>query len=218
MTDLNVGFLNGYLSAKFGYKKVILGALFFMNWFIFIPFFASSPEVLLVGQILCGLTWGVFATTGPAYASEVCPLALRGYLTCYVNLCWATGQFIASGVLYGLLDLRGAWSYRVTYALQWIWPIPIFVIILFGPESPWYLIRNDRIDEAFKALAKLDNKGEESHRQTAAQIMHTLKIEEQMESGSSYLDCFRGTDLRRTEIVCMTFAGQVLSGSTFAYG
>ena len=39
-----------------------------------------------------------------------------------------------------------------------------------------------------------------------------------MESGSSYLDLFRGVDLRRTEIVCLTFAGQVLSGSTFAYG
>ena len=40
--------------------------------------------MLLVGQMLCGLTWGVYATTGPAYASEVCPLALRGYLTVYV--------------------------------------------------------------------------------------------------------------------------------------
>lgn len=148
----------------------------------------------------------------------MCPLVLRGYLTCYVNLCWATGQLIASGVLYGLLDLTGEWSYRIAYALQWAWPVPLFLIILFGPESPWYLIRNDRIDDAFKALAKLDNKGEESHRRTVAQIMHTLKIEEQMESGSSYFDCFRGIDLRRTEIVCMTFAGQVLSGSTFAYG
>ena len=90
--------------------------------------------------------------------------------------------------------------------------------ILWGPESPWYLIRTDRIDDAYKALAKLDNKGEEPHRQTVTQIMHTLKIENQMESGSSYLDCFRGADLRRTEIVCMTFAGQVPSGSMFAYG
>ncbi|KAF7198503.1 Maltose permease MAL31 [Pseudocercospora fuligena] len=212
------GFLNGYLSARFGYKKVILGALFFMNWFIFFPFFAKSAEVLLVGQILCGLTWGVFATTGPAYASEVCPLALRGYLTCYVNLCWCIGQLIAAGILYGLLDLHGTWSYRIAYALQWAWPIPLFLLILFGPESPWYLVRNDRIDDAMHALSKLNNKGEESNRQTVAQIMHTLKIENQIESGASYFDCFRGIDLRRTEIVCMTFAGQVLSGSTFAYG
>lgn len=91
-------------------------------------------------------------------------------------------------------------------------------MILFGPESPWYLVRNDRIEDAFKALRKLDNRGEDSHRQAIAQIMHTLKIEESMESGSSYLDCFRGVDLRRTEIICMSFAGQVLSGSTFAYG
>ena len=48
------GFANGYLSQKFGYKKVVLGALFSMNWFIFIPFFAPSAPVLLVGQILCG--------------------------------------------------------------------------------------------------------------------------------------------------------------------
>jgi len=94
--------------------------LFLMNWFIFLPFFAQSASVLLVGQLLCGLTWGVFATTGPAYASEVCPLVLRGYLTCYVNLCWAIGQLIAAGILYGLLDLRGQWSYRIAYAIQWV--------------------------------------------------------------------------------------------------
>lgn len=57
-----------------------------------------------------GITWGVFATTGPAYASEVAPLALRGYLTVYVNLCWAIGQFIASGVLKGLLNNPTQWQ------------------------------------------------------------------------------------------------------------
>lgn len=132
--------------------------------------------------------------------------------------CRCIGQLIAAGILYGLLDLHGTWSYRIAYALQWAWPIPLFLLILFGPESPWYLVRNDRIDDAMHALSKLNNKGEESNRQTVAQIMHTLKIENQIESGASYFDCFRGIDLRRTEIVCMTFAGQVLSGSTFAYG
>ncbi|GAB7354190.1 hypothetical protein MBLNU459_g4742t1 [Dothideomycetes sp. NU459] len=212
------GFANGYLSQRFGYKRVVLGALFFMTFFIFIPFFAHSAPVLLVGQILCGLTWGVFATTGPAYASEVCPLNLRGYLTCYVNLCWCIGQLIAAGVLYGLLKLDNQWSYRIAYALQWVWPIPLFCIILFAPESPWWLVRNERMPEAQKALQKLNNKSEDDHKKTIAQIIHTLNIEHEIESGSTYWDCFKGVDRRRTEIVCMTFAGQVLSGSTFAYG
>lgn len=188
-----------------------------MNWFIFILFFAPSAPVLLVGQILCGFTWGVFATTGPAYASEVCPLALRGVLTCYVNLCWAIGQFIASGALYGLLKIENEWSYRIAYALQWIWPVPLFILILFAPESPWWLVRNGKMDDAHKALGKLDNKDRESHQKTVAQMKQTLDIEKEMDAGSSYLDCFRGVDRRRTEIVCLAFAGQVLSGAPFAY-
>ncbi|EIT74098.1 putative transporter [Aspergillus oryzae 3.042] len=211
------GFMNGYLSTRFGYKRVLLAALFFMNWFIFILFFAPSAPVLLVGQILCGLTWGVFATSSPAYASEVCPLALRGYLTCYVNLCWAMGQFIASGALYGLLKIESEWSYRIAYALQWIWPVPLFVLIMFAPESPWWLARNNRMGDAYKSLARLDTRGHEAHQRTLAQIMHTLELESKLESRSSYLDCFRGIDRRRTEVVCMSFAGQVLSGSAFAY-
>ena len=75
------GFINGWASAKFGYRRTLQIALVCLTGFIFISFFAVRIEMLLVGQMLCGLTFGVYATTGPAYASEVCPLALRGYLT-----------------------------------------------------------------------------------------------------------------------------------------
>lgn len=185
---------------------------------------------------MCGLTWGCFATSAPAYASEVCPLSLRGYLTCYVNLCWAIGQFIAAGALYGLLKMDDQWGYRIAYALQWTWPLPLFCLIWFAPEvcyvlvlmqwqntnswtqSPWWLVRNGKVAEAHKALRKLDNKGDDEHNKMIAQIKHTMQIEETIESGSSYFDCFKGIDRRRTEVVCMTFAGQILSGAPFAYG
>ena len=44
---------------------------------------------------------------------------------------------------------------------------------------------------------------------------HTTELEKEMNTGTSYLDCFRGTDLRRTEIVCMAWLAQQVSGSTF---
>lgn len=52
------------------------------------------------------------------YASEVVPVALRPYLTAYVNLCWVIGQLIASGVLRGVLDWQSEWAFRVPFALQ----------------------------------------------------------------------------------------------------
>lgn len=123
----------------------MLVALMFLTGFIFITVFANSASVLQVGQVFCGLSWGVFATIGPAYVSEVCPTNLRGYLTIYVNMCWAIGQLIASGVLYGLVDRPDQWSYRIPFALQWIWPLPLMVICWVAPESPWYLVRRDRL-------------------------------------------------------------------------
>jgi SP family general alpha glucoside:H+ symporter-like MFS transporter len=155
--------------------------------------------------------------TGPAYASEVCPLALRGYLTVYVNLCWAMGQFIAAGVLKGMLAYTSEWSWRVPFALQWIWPLPIFIAVLFAPESPWWLAKKNRLEEAERSLMRLSSRSREQCRASLAQIMHTIQLEGDLQAGGNYLDCFRGDNLRRTEICMVVFAGQQLSGATFAY-
>jgi SP family general alpha glucoside:H+ symporter-like MFS transporter len=52
---------------------------------------------------------------------------------------------------------------------------------------------------------------------TLATIVHTNNLEKELSTGTSYWDCFKGVERRRTEIACVCFAGQVLSGSTFAY-
>lgn len=46
-------------------------------------------------------------------------------------------------------------------------------------------------------------------------MIYTNTLEERIASspGTRYIDCFRGTDLRRTEIVCMTWIAQTLSGT-----
>ncbi|CAG8105272.1 unnamed protein product [Penicillium olsonii] len=212
------GILNGYCASKYGYRIVMVIALGFLICFIFITVFANSAAVLLVGQVLCGLSWGVFATIGPAYASEVCPTNLRGYLTIYVNMCWAIGQLIASGVLYGLVGRTDQWSYRIPFALQWIWPVPLIAICWLAPESPWWLVRKDRLEDAKRSIRRLGgSKTEEQINGQLAMMVHTIKIEAEIEAGTTYYDCFKGVDLRRTEVCCVAFVGQILSGSTFAY-
>jgi MFS transporter, SP family, general alpha glucoside:H+ symporter len=47
------------------------------------------------------------------YASEVCPVALRGYLTTYVNFCWGLGQEIGIGVIRSMLSREDEWAYRM---------------------------------------------------------------------------------------------------------
>ncbi|KAH9217322.1 maltose permease MAL31 [Leptodontidium sp. 2 PMI_412] len=202
---------NGYFVFRYGYRKTLLVSLCLIVAFIFIPFFAPSLPVLLLGQILCGIPWGVFATMAPAYASEVCPMALRGYLTVYVNLCWAFGQLIAAGVLSGFSEGTSQWSYRIPFAIQWAWPIPLFAVLFFAPESPYHHVRRGEIEKAEESVRRL---GSASHpSQSVALMIHTNELEKEIDAGTSYLDCFRGIDLRRTEIVCMTFIAQPFCGS-----
>ncbi|KAL3458764.1 general substrate transporter [Aspergillus heterothallicus] len=211
-------FLNGYLIKHYGFKRVFMGGLLCMCGFIFVSFFGKTVEAQVAGQVLCGIPWGMFATIGPAYSSELLPMALRSYLTAYTNMCFAIGQFLSMGVLQSLLNRPDEWSYRIPFAVQWIWPAPLFFLAFFMPESPWWQVRKGQYEAAEKTVQRLMAKDEAHNaRQIVAMMIHTDNIECEIEAGSSYWDCLRGSNLRRTEIACVAFAGQVLAGSQFAY-
>jgi SP family general alpha glucoside:H+ symporter-like MFS transporter len=210
--------INGYVTEKFGHRKVIMVALVVMTAFVFVPFFAPNIVILEVGQVLCGIPWGIFAIMGSSYASEVCPLALRGYLTSFVNICWVIGQLIAAGVLQGLVNNTTEWSYRIPFAIQWVWPVPLFIMAFLAPDSPWWLVRKGKLADAENSVKRLSSKlAPEEIRRKVAMMVHTNNLEMALKTESSYWDCFRSTNLRRTEIACMALSAQCLSGEAFAY-
>ncbi|GKT83852.1 maltose permease MAL31 [Colletotrichum tofieldiae] len=64
---------NGFIVERYGQKFALISSLFVLSGCIFITFFATNKVMLMLGQIACGLPWGVFASSAPAYASEVLP-------------------------------------------------------------------------------------------------------------------------------------------------
>ncbi|ERS98138.1 MFS transporter, SP family, general alpha glucoside:H+ symporter [Sporothrix schenckii 1099-18] len=209
--------LNGWLTDYLGHRRILMSCYVLITALVFIPFFAPSVGVLVAGEILCGIVWGQFSITGATYASEVCPLPLRAYLTSYINITWILGQFIAALVLRGVASLpdTNPWAYRIPFAVQWVWPIPLCLGAYLAPESPWWLVRQGRLDEAEVSLRRLSSKKaahQVSPHQTMAMMVHTDQLERAYEEGTSYLDCFRGVNLRRTEIACMAWCIQVFFG------
>jgi SP family general alpha glucoside:H+ symporter-like MFS transporter len=179
--------------------------------FIFMQFFARTVEVLLVGELIGGLILGTYTTIAPTYASEICPIALRGHLTSYINLCFVMGQLLANGVIAGTSQLSSHWAYSAPFALQWLWPLIILIGIPFAPESPWLLVRNNRLEEAEKALNRLSS-GAVDNKLVLAMMVETDALELEMETGTRYWDVFKGTNLRRTEIAVAVYTTQVFSG------
>ena len=130
-----------------------------------------------------------------------------------------SGQLIASGVLEALVDNQTQWSYRIPFALQFMWYPPLFVLAYLAPNSPWWCVKKGRLGQAETSLKRLSSGSSEAElRQYLAMMVHTDRLEKDMKTQTSNWDCFKGTNLRRTEIACMVLTAQALSGETFAYG
>jgi MFS transporter, SP family, general alpha glucoside:H+ symporter len=99
-----------------------------------------------------------------------------------------------------------------------MWPLPIFIGCLFAPESPWWHVRKGHHEAAKKSLLRLTTAGVDpdfNADETIAMMIHTNALEMEINAGTSYLECFKGVDLRRTEIVSVTWVIQAFCGSAF---
>lgn len=129
-------------------------------------------------------------------------------------MCWGIGILLSSGVVKALLTIQTDWSWRIPFVLQWIWLPPLFAISYFCPPSPWWMVRKGRIDEAKIAVRRLTNPALFSDAEvddSVAYMIHTTEMEREVSEGTSYIECFKGTNRRRTEIAMMTFTMQVSS-------
>lgn len=169
---------------------------------------------LTISLTFVGIPWGAFQSVTPAYASEVAPTVLRPYLTTFINLCWVIGQFFAQAVNRGSVQRPDQWAYRIPFAVQWVWPLPILAGLIFAPESPWWHVRHGNRTAAKQSLLRLTSRKQPNFNpdETIALIEHTNELEKSMQEGVSYRDCFKGIDLRRTEVVVGIWLVQTLGG------
>ncbi|KAI8943856.1 hypothetical protein NX059_001828 [Plenodomus lindquistii] len=207
-------FANGSLTDRFRPRHVMMVAFVFLSGFIAVTFTAHNVQMLFGGELLCALTWGIFAASAPTYAAEVVPTSIRGYVTTYVNLCWVMGRILSSGVLRGMVNISSDWAFHIPFAVQWAWPPFLIVATYFAPESPWWLVRHGRTDEAKASLERLvaAPSGAINTHHTLAMIQHTIEQEKNMDVGGSYIDCFKGSNLRRTEVAMVSWGLQILPG------
>ncbi|CAI4056971.1 alpha-glucoside permease SKDI_04G0030 [Saccharomyces kudriavzevii IFO 1802] len=205
-----------------GNRYTLILALLLLAAFTFILYFCKNLGMIALGQALCGMPWGCFQCLTVSYASEISPLAFRYYLTTYSNLCWLFGQLFAAGIMKNSQNkyADSEMGYKLPFALQWIWPIPLAIGIFCAPESPWWLVKKGRFDQARKSLERtLSGNGPEKEllvTMEVEKIKITIEKEKKLSSKEgSYWDCVKDkVNRRRTRITCLCWAGQATCGAT----
>ncbi|KAL7425256.1 hypothetical protein Q5752_000944 [Cryptotrichosporon argae] len=209
-------FFTGWAQERFGSRKTYLFGMALTSVIIFLMVFCQNLPMLAVAEALAAFAWAIFNTLTAAYAAEICPIHLRGYAASFISFCWGGGQFIAAGIERAALVIPGNWGWRMPFTLQWFWPALLFTGVIFAPESPWWLVRKGKYEEAKRVLTRNATPGYYDNRSLdgyIAYIKHTDDIEQAEARTGSFVDMFRGTNLRRTEIMAGVWAMQVWSGT-----
>jgi len=186
-----------------------------LNVFIFAFYFANSLPVIFVAQLLEGMPWGIFIANAPAYCSEIVPIKLRAPATQMLQMFWAIGSIIVGAVTYRYNGRVDESAYKIPIALQWMFPTPLAILVFCAPESPWWLVRKGRLDEAAHAVGRLGRRSNVQTSETVAMMRRVVELETS-DKEPNHLELFKGTDLYRTLIVCGVYAAQNLTGNLIA--
>ncbi|KAK1070697.1 hypothetical protein LTR12_000085 [Friedmanniomyces endolithicus] len=208
-------FIAGPLTSRIGYRYATLTGLMLLNIFIFAFYFASSLPVIFVAQLLEGIPWGIFIANAPAYCSEIVPIKLRAPATQMLQMFWAIGSIIVGGVTFRYNTITTEEAYKIPIALQWLFPTPLAILVFCAPESPWWLVRKGRLEQAARSVERLGRKSQVNASESVAMMRRVIEMEKTVKA-PSHLELFKGTDLRRTLIVCGVYAAQNLTGNLIA--
>ncbi len=151
----------GALSDRFGRKKVlILSAVFFLVSAIG----TAVPRTLIafiLYRILGGLGVGAASISSPMYIAEISPARIRGRMVSINQFAIVTGFLIVYFVNY-FIALQGndAWNqqagWRWMFGSESLPALILLVLLFFVPESPRWLTKQGRENEALDILTRVD--------------------------------------------------------------
>ncbi|CAG8364174.1 unnamed protein product [Penicillium salamii] len=206
------------IADKFGRR---LGMIMESGVFVFgviLQTIATSIPLFVAGRFFAGLGVGLLSATIPLYQSETSPKWIRGTIVGAYQLAITFGLLLAAIVNNATKDRNDTGSYRIPVAIQFAWAIILVVGMIVLPETPRFLIKQDRYEEATKALARLRRMDVNDPAVVGelAEIQANHEFEMRL-GAATYLEIFRGTLGKRLATGCAVQGLQQLAGVNFIF-
>ncbi|EER26394.1 major facilitator superfamily protein [Coccidioides posadasii C735 delta SOWgp] len=116
---------------------------------------AISIAMLIAGRFMAGLAIGLLSATVPVYCSEIAPFRIRGLLAGMQQWMIGWGFVVAQWVGYGCSLVTGSFSWRFPLSFQAAPAVLLVAATAFLPESPRWLIEQEKLAEGHGVLRRL---------------------------------------------------------------
>ncbi|KAB5570029.1 general substrate transporter [Coniochaeta sp. 2T2.1] len=238
-TEIVATFIFVPLLEKFGRKWGILAASMISVAGVLLQQLADDWKVHLAGRGVNGIAIGMMFTISPLWIGEVCRPELRGFFLCFFNTSIVLGQFAIVIVSQGSSHISGKWQWWLPVVAMYFFPWPsqqkviLTITWPFFPESPYWLIRKGRSDDAKAALRRIYG-----FEEAAYYDIEVARLEEDIRLTNSLhghdeaaaprrvlginveheLQCFDATNRKRTLTAIFAASAQQMIGATFVIG
>ena len=175
--------------------------------------------MLVAGRVINGLCVGICSAQVPVYISELAPPSKRGRLVGAQQWAITWGIMILFYISYGTSFLNGPAAWRIPWGLQMVPAVVLLTGLMFLPESPRWLARKDRWEEARSVLVLVHGKGDTNSPFVEKEM---IEIREQVEferhnADVSYFELLKPNMINRTHIGIFVQIWSQLTGILQSY-
>ena len=182
-----IGALSGsYIGDLLGRRKVIaIGGLLTLIGEV-LECSSFSLAQFIVGRIIIGMGVGMMSATVPVWQSECSSSKNRGKHVVLDGAFISLGYTFESWIDLGFYEFKtGSVTWRPPIAIAIFFSLMVMATVFFMPESPRWLIRQNRVEEARQTLSALKNQPEDSPEIEAEIIGIELVLEDTAANGAS---------------------------------
>ncbi|VUC31663.1 unnamed protein product [Clonostachys rosea] len=173
----------------------------------------------IIGRVLLGNAIGIISNVVPIYLMDCSSETNRGRLMAMYLQFLTSGNVLACGISLGTSQYTDSRGWRVTIGFQLLFGILIGIGACSCPESPAVLVKWGKLDLAKKSFSILKNQPIEGSEVQAAVTDLQISLDEEQANGDvSFLECFKGTNLRRTLLGLAMAFFTIATGITFWFG
>jgi putative MFS transporter len=205
----------GSVADRFGRRFIFTWSLVWYMVCTIIMAFQTSGQWINIWRIIAGIGIGVELVTIDSYISELIPSAERGRA-------YAANQFITFSVVPVIAFL--AWAlkgtqpfgleyWRVVILIGSVGALAVWFIRRKVPESPRWLARHGRVDEAERIIADIESR---VAKEKSITLPPPQVVAQEREGRGSYAEIFGPLYLKRTIILSIFNMAQVIGFYGFA--
>lgn len=183
---------------------------------------STTPGQFLAGRFVLGFGVSFCCVSAPCYVSEMAHPKWRGTLTGLYNCTWYIGSIIASWTVYGCSYIGTLDAWRIPIWCQMVTSGLVCLGVFWLPESPRWLVAQDRHEDALHVLAVYHGEGRTDHPIVQLQIKEMMNQISSEASDKKWYDYHElwNTHSARRRLICvlgMGIFGQISGNSLSSY-